>query len=112
GVLGHLANQLQRHGGHRFTFVSGDKAPDLRSLCELARTSDNDAETFFKAVESTPASPNPFCEYCTGVGLDPSQPSNRATAYSLLQRIEAHLFDDSRAGVQEVQMHARYLIVG
>src|SRR5436309_106889 len=31
GVLGHLAHQLRRNVRHRFTLVSGDKAPDLRS---------------------------------------------------------------------------------
>ena len=78
---------LTRHENHRFVFVSGSDAPQLRSLCEAA----HDAES------KTPSSVRGF--WSLGNGREVSNSYARwwhcdpPTAIDFLQRIEVHTID-------------------
>jgi len=111
-VLLHLASQLQRESRNRFTFVSVHDAPELSKLAELARTSNNDPEAFFRTVDSSEALRPAFQTFCAACDLDRNNPAGLAAAYDLLQRSDVRVFDDSRGGRQDVELHARSLVTG
>jgi hypothetical protein len=111
-VLARLAFQLRADPTNRFTFVSVHDAPELNSLCDLARTSNNDPDLFWATAESTAAHKDALRVFCTATGLNASTVTDRPAAYNLLQRADVRVFDDGRTSRQDVELLARLCVTG
>jgi hypothetical protein len=99
GVLTAAQRHLQRPGVTVFVFVSRDPAASaLRDLVERAHRTNDDPELFFEAALSAGEHRTEFQQLCKAWGFDINLASDRAHAFSLLQRIrfETGIWDQSQ----------------
>jgi NACHT domain-containing protein len=98
GVLTAAQRHLQKPSVSEFVFVSRDPAASaLRDLCERSRRTNDDPELFFAEALSAQEHRTVFQQLCKAWGLDDNLASDRAHAFSLLQRIrfETGIWDRS-----------------
>src|SRR4030095_15358853 len=94
GVLGHLQEQLDRDHNYEFAFISGIGATLIRDICESARFSNANSESFFQhqiqAVSE--ARRKAYRQFCEAVRLDCAQEGDRAKAFDYLRRTHIILY--------------------
>jgi len=112
GVLSHLATQLQRDRTSRFTLISADPAPELRSLCDTARSAGGDADEYFRQTLAVTAHAENLRRFCQAVSASEHDAVGRQRVFDLLRRSYYHGFDDSPEGRATVIVLARCLIAG
>ena len=99
GVLDAALRHLQRPSVTGFVFVSRDPATSaLRDLGERAHRTNDDPELFFEEALSAGGHRQEFGQLCKAWKLDVNQASDRARAFSLLQRLrfETGIWDPSQ----------------
>ena len=114
GVLAHLKMQLQRDCLHRFTFVSGTPANQLRDLSRSASDSTGNSESFYEHQIQSGSKDrrDAFTIFCKCLGLSESSPVDRETAFDLLSRSGFHSFSDDREQREELKWMANQSVVG
>jgi len=114
GILAAMRLQLDRHDNHEFALVSAVPATVLGDICESARQSTGDPETFYRhqidAIgEGRRKAFRQFCEY---LGLDSGQREGRAAAYEYLWRMHLILWPDDQNSRDELLACADMLSTG
>ncbi|MBW5446510.1 hypothetical protein GE107_10605 [Cohnella sp. CFH 77786] len=94
GVLQNLKFQLDRTENHEFVFVSGVPVTILGDICDSARNSDGNSETFYNHQIVSLGRPRmkAFEDFCTQLSLNKDEPLDRETAFSYLCRTRIVLF--------------------
>lgn len=111
GVLMHAKKHLQ-DPDTRFTFVSGDQAPELREIALSARDS-RTAKSFYRdqiipVVQRREA----FETFCDVLRLNPATASDLTEAWSVLRRTEVHMFQDTTEERRELRTKIRTKVEG
>ena len=110
-VLLHAKKHLQDLDT-RFTFVSGDQAPELREIALSARDS-RSAESFYRD-QITPVAQRreAFETFCGVLRLNPAAASELTEAWSVLRRTEVHMFQDTTEERRELRTKIRTKVEG
>ena len=114
GILAAIRRQLDRHDTHEFALVSGIPATVLGDICESARNSAGDSESFFQHQVESIGEPRrkAFRQFCEYLGLDAGQPSGRAAAYEYLGRTHFLLWPDDQNSRDDLLAWAGMLATG
>src|ERR1700733_14749677 len=114
GVLAKLRWQLERDPRHRFTFVSGVPATQLRHPSRSAADSTGDPDRFYsdQIQAGSSARQTAFSEWCSFLGLSESSAEDLALAYDLLHRSGFHQFSDDREQREELRWMAGQAATG
>lgn len=86
GIISNAKFQLDRDPGHRFVFVSGDKAPHLSDLCERAAMCETPSEFGQHSVPTSRRHLEEFQTLCSILKIDPDDPAGVEQALDFLRR--------------------------
>jgi hypothetical protein len=114
GILAYMRFQLNRDINYRYALVSGVPSPVFQDICQSARDSNENPEDFYRyQIEKIGRDRlTAFQQYCCHLGLDTNDPSDRAVAFSYLQRTHIYLKSDDRNTRNELLEMASMLIAG
>lgn len=114
GVLQNMIFQLNRDPQHEFWLVTGVPASVFGDICESARNSSGDAETYYKyqIAEVGEDRRKTFRQFCERIGLDESTADGRARAYDYLRRIRVEFWTDTQSSYDELLCWAKLLVNG
>jgi len=114
GILAAIRRQLARRDTHEFALVSAVPATGLGDICESARQSTGDPESFFQDQIEAKGEPRrkAFRQFCEYLGLDAGNPIGRAMAHGYLQRTHVILWPDDQNSRDELLAWAGMLATG
>lgn len=114
GILAAMKSQLDREPSHEFALVSAIPATVIGDICESARQSTGDPESFFEhQIESIGEHRRKaFRQFCDYLKLDYSQPNGRAAAYDYLRRTHFILHPDNQSSHADLRSWAGMLAIG
>lgn len=92
-VITNAKSQLDRNPGHRFCFVSGDKAPLLGDLVERASRGDSPSVFCQHAIATSRDLRREFETLCRNLELNPDDAGDQAAAQAFLRRCRVILKD-------------------
>jgi len=114
GILAAMRKQLDRYDTHTFALVSAVPATVLGDICESARQSAGDPESFFHHQIESIGEPRrkAFRQFCKCLELDAEEPNGRATAYHYLRRTYLLLWPDDQSSRDDLLAWAGMLATG
>ncbi|HNS20579.1 MAG TPA: hypothetical protein PKH24_08765 [Sedimentisphaerales bacterium] len=114
GILRNMTFQLDRSAQHEFWLVTGVPASVFGDICESARNSSEDTETYYKhQIDGVGEDRRKtFRQFCEHLGLDECTADGRARAYSYLRRIRVELWTDTQSSYDELLHSAKLLVNG
>lgn len=106
--------QLDRGEAAEFWLVTGVSASSLGDICESARRSNGDAETYYRyqIQEVGEARRKVFTEFCKHLGLNEDDIPDRLKAFGYLRRMHVILWADDRNSEDELTGLASVLVDG
>lgn len=114
GVLSYMGYQLDRNSDVVFCLVTAISSTLLHDMCNSARKSSGDAESFYQhqIVGISQERQKAFSQFCKYLSLDPDSPDDRAVAYGYLSRIFIEHWPDTLVSQDDLRSDAQWLVNG
>jgi hypothetical protein len=113
-ILSNLQYQLDRKQNHEFAFVSAVPCTILNDICESARNSAGNPESFYfdQIQKRGKETKNAFITFCNALFIDQSTVEGRQKAFNYLSRTKIILFSDDENTRYDLRTNAGYLLTG
>ncbi len=113
-VLHNIKNHLSRDQGLEFAFVSAVPFNNLGDICDSARNSDNDPETFYQFSIKEKGQPRTriFNEFCNRLDLNPANDRELAQAFDFIKRTHIILEPDNQMAKEDLLARTSFLLTG
>ncbi|MZK51418.1 hypothetical protein [Clostridium beijerinckii] len=113
-ILRNMKFQLNRDKSHEFMLVSGVGFTKLADVCESARMSDGNSESFYKyqIIEKGQSRIKIYREFCVAIDLDQEKEENRAEVFDYLRRMKITVYLGDYESKQDLLTEISILFAG